>query len=91
MKTIKFRYVLVSIIFGLALLLTLGKEDYSLPMQIFLGFNMIMSILFGIKDRYTHGVYEGNKLIQKFDSEKEALEFADNQARNVRVLMMHIK
>ena len=91
MKTIKFRYVLASIIFGLALLLTLGKEDYSLPMQIFLGFNMIMSILFGIKDRYTHGVYEGNKLIKKFDDEKEALEFADNQARNVRVLMMHIK
>lgn len=93
MKTIKFKYVLGSIMCGLISLQTVCDTErygYALPISFIILF--LLSVVCGCVDRYTHAVTDSKgKVIKKFDDEAKALEFADNQERNVKVLMLHIQ
>ena len=93
MKTIKIKYLLGTIISGLISIISFQQDyKYSIAVPIIFGVLFLLSISLLIGDRHTHSVVdEHGKIIAKFSSEKEAMEFANNQARNVRVLMVHIQ
>lgn len=93
MKTIKIKYLLGAILSGLFVLISAQQpEKYSIAIPIIFGVLFILSISLLVSDRYTHAVTdEKGNVIAKFENEKSALEFADNQARNVKVLMMHLQ
>ena len=93
MKTIKIKYLLGSLVFAAITILSSSNDDkYPLVIGIISGVLTILSIALLIADRWTHAVTnEKGEVIAKFHSEKEAMEFANNQARNVKVLMLHIQ
>ena len=93
MKTIKIKYLLGTIISGLISIISFQQDyKYSIAVPIIFGVLFLLSISLLVSDRHTHSVVdEKGKIIAKFSSEKEAMEFANNQARNVRVLMVHIQ
>ena len=93
MKTIKIKYLLGSLAFAVITILSFSNDDkYPIAVGIIFGVLTIFSIALLVADRWTHAVTnEKGKVIAKFESEKDAMEFANNQARNVRVLMLHIQ
>lgn len=93
MKSIKIKYLLGSLVFAVIAILSFSNDDkYPIAVGIIFGVLTILSIGLLVADRWTHAVTnEKGKVIAKFESEKEAMEFANNQARNVRVLMLHIQ
>ena len=93
MKTIKIKYILGSLAFAVITILSFSNDDkYPIAVGIIFGVLTIFSIALLVADRWTHAVTnEKGKVIAKFESEKAAMEFANNQARNVRVLMLHIQ
>ena len=93
MKTFKLKYLLGTIISGLISFISFQQDyKYSIAVPIIFGVLFLLSISLLVSDRHTHSVVdEKGKIIAKFSSEKEAMEFANNQARNVRVLMVHIQ
>ena len=93
MKTFKLKYLLGTIISGLISIISFQQDyKYSIAVPIIFGVLFLLSISLLVSDRHTHSVVdEKGKIIAKFSSEKEAMEFANNQARNVRVLMVHIQ
>jgi hypothetical protein len=93
MKSIKIKYLLGSLAFAVITILSFSNDDkYPIAVGIIFGVLTILSIALLVADRWTHVVTnEKGKVIAKFESEKAAMEFANNQARNVRVLMLHIQ
>ena len=93
MKSIKIKYLLGSLAFAVITILSFSNDDkYPIAVGVIFGVLTILSISLLIADRWTHAVTnEKGKVIAKFESEKAAMEFANNQARNVRVLMLHIQ
>ena len=93
MKTIKIKYLLGSLAFAVITILSFSNDDkYPVIIGVIFGTLTILSIALLVADRWTHAVTnEKGEIIAKFESEKEAMEFANNQARNVRVLMLHIQ
>ena len=93
MKTIKIKYLLGSLAFAVITILSFSNDDkYPAIIGVIFGMLTIFSMVLLIADRWTHAVTtEKGKVIAKFESEKDAMEFANNQARNVRVLMLHIQ
>ena len=93
MKSIKIKYLLGSLVFAGITILSFSNDDkYPMAVGIIFGLLTILSMALLVADRWTHAVTnEKGKVIAKFESEKAAMEFANNQARNVRVLMLHIQ
>ena len=93
MKTFKLKYLLGMLSFGISTILLFNNVDrYGYAVFIISLFMLLLSAILLCSDRHTHSVVdEKGKIIAKFGSEKEAMEFANNQARNVRVLMVHIQ
>ena len=93
MKSIKIKYLLGSLAFAVITILSFSNDDkYPMAVGIIFGVLTIFSMALLVADRWTHAVTnEKGKVIAKFESEKAAMEFANNQARNVRVLMLHIQ
>ena len=93
MKTIKIKYLLGSLAFAVITILSFSNDDkYPIIIGVIFGALTILSMALLVADRWTHAVTnEKGEIIAKFESEKEAMEFANNQARNVRVLMLHIQ
>ena len=93
MKTIKIKHLLGSLVFAVITILSFSNDDkYPIAVGIIFGVLTILSISLLIADRWTHAVTdEKGNIIARFENEKAAMEFADNQARNVKVLMMHVQ
>ena len=93
MKSIKIKYLLGSLVFAVITILSFSNDDkYPMAVGIIFGALTVLSIALLVADRWTHAVTnEKGKVIAKFESEKAAMEFANNQARNVRVLMLHVQ
>lgn len=93
MNTIKIKYLLGTLAFGgISMISFINNERYGLAIGFIFAILTILSMVLLVGDRWTHAVTnEKGKVIAKFESEKDAMEFANNQARNVRVLMLHIQ
>ena len=93
MKSIKIKYLLGSLAFAVITILSFSNDDkYPMAVGIIFGVLTIFSIALLVADRWTHAVTdEKGNIIARFENEKAAMEFADNQARNVKVLMMHVQ
>lgn len=93
MKSIKIKYLLGSVAFAAITILSFSNNDkYPTIIGVIFGVLTILSIALLVADRWTHAVTnEKGKVIAKFENEKDAMEFANNQSRNVRVLMLHIQ
>lgn len=92
-KTIKSKYVIGSLMSGFITVQTFSNlEKYNIAVTIIFAIIFLLSLVLACIDRYTHAVTNDlGSVIAKFDNEKDAMEFANEQAQHVKVLMLHIQ
>ena len=98
MKKIKIKYLIGTLLFAILAILSLIKintsEQYGLILFVFifalLGLLVFSTLLYS--NVYTHIVTDKKgKTIRKFENEKKAVDFADNQDYETKVIMIMIK
>ena len=99
----KLKYLIGSLVMGaICLFSAIHPERYNVLVPIIFGalFVISLSLLIGdINDNHhdnnngTHAVADSktNKIIKAFDSEEDAIEFADNQPKDTKVILVNIK
>lgn len=97
MKTFKLKYIL-GVLFTafITVYSSIHDDKYSMAIPCIFGVLFIISLSLLVSDKNNNIKYividsKDNKEIKSFIAEEEAIEFADNQSKDTKVVMVNIK